>query len=167
MDAIEVLLDLAGRPIAAAEELADKLTPAMLNQHVGGHDNSVAWLLWHTGREIDVQLASLGDAEQVWHALGFKDRFNLGSAGDGIGYGHSAEEARSIVIDDKHLLVEYVKATAESLANYISSLSETQLDDIVDERWDPPVKRGVRLISIIDDAIIHLGQAAYITGTRS
>jgi len=34
----------------------------------------------------------------------------------------------------------------------------------VDQSWDPPVTCGVRLISIIDDAAQHVGQAAYVVG---
>ena len=40
----------------------------------------------------------------------------------------------------------------------------TLADDVVDTNWTPHVTRGVRLISIIDDAVAHLGQAAYVRG---
>ena len=35
---------------------------------------------------------------------------------------------------------------------------------MVDEHWDPPVTAGVRLVSVIGDALQHLGQAAYVKG---
>ena len=35
---------------------------------------------------------------------------------------------------------------------------------MIDTKWNPPVTRGVRLVSIIDDAVTHLGQAAYARG---
>jgi len=38
------------------------------------------------------------------------------------------------------------------------------LDRVVDERWDPPVTLGVRLVSIIDDDVQHAGQAKYLKG---
>jgi hypothetical protein len=38
------------------------------------------------------------------------------------------------------------------------------LDRVVDRRWDPPVTLGVRLVSIADDSLQHLGQAAYLRG---
>jgi hypothetical protein len=34
----------------------------------------------------------------------------------------------------------------------------------VDERWDPPVTLGVRLVSVIGDGLEHAGQAAYVRG---
>ena len=35
---------------------------------------------------------------------------------------------------------------------------------MVDERWDPPVTAAVRLVSVVDDAVKHLGQAEYVLG---
>jgi hypothetical protein len=47
---------------------------------------------------------------------------------------------------------------------YVASVSADELARVVDERWTPPVTASVRLVSIIDDAAQHLGQAAYIRG---
>jgi hypothetical protein len=38
------------------------------------------------------------------------------------------------------------------------------LSEIIDRSWTPPVTRGVRLVSMIDDAAQHVGQAAYAAG---
>ena len=167
MKATEVLTDIATRPIDAAEALRPKLDSTTLNAHPQGHDNSVAWLLWHSAREIDAQTAHLADAEQIWHTNGFDKRLDLGPAADSIGYGHTAEEARSIESDDADLLLAYLKESTDALVAYIRTLSDTDLDDVIDESWDPPVTRGVRIASIIDDAAQHIGQAAYVLGMPS
>ncbi|MHA6513500.1 mycothiol transferase [Tessaracoccus sp. Z1128] len=164
MNALEILLDATSRPLEAMADFRGCLTPETLNQHPGGHPNSIAWLLWHSGREIDVQLTHLSCREEVWTSDGFRDRFALGAVGDGVGYGHSDDEARAIVVDDGGLLVEYVTATVEALQDYIRSLDEAALDDVVDRHWTPHVTRGVRLVSIIDDATQHIAQAAYVCG---
>lgn len=164
MDAITVLTDAAARPAEAARRLADALTPEVLNAHIGGHPNSPAWLLWHMGREIDVQVADLTGHEQVWTAQGFRDRLGTQSLGDSMGYGMSAEEARDVRSDDAEGLLAYLDAATASLTDYLGTLSDAMLDDVVDEQWDPPVTRGVRLVSVIDDAAQHVGQVAYIAG---
>ena len=164
MKATEVLIDLAARPADAAEALRPQLDAATLNAHPQDHDNSVAWLLWHSAREIDAQTAHLADSEQVWNTQDFAQRLNLGPAADSIGYGHTAEEARSIETDDADLLLAYLQASTDALVAYIRMLSDTDLDDVIDESWDPPVTRGVRIASIIDDAAQHIGQAAYVLG---
>ena len=68
------------------------------------------------------------------------------------------------MVEDAALLVEYLNATAAALSEYIAGLSEADLDEVIDTSWTPHVTRGVRLVSMIDDAAQHVGQAAYATG---
>ena len=92
MNALTVLQDLAARPIDALETFSARLAPARLNAHPGGHDNSPAWLLWHTGREFDLQIAHLAGQEQVWAAQGYDARLGLGALDpNDIGYGHTPQ----------------------------------------------------------------------------
>ena len=164
MDALDVLSDAALRPLRAAERLGPHLTPDVLNAHIADHPNSVAWLLWHTGREIDVQVAALTGGEEVWERGGFSQRFQLGDVGDSLGYGHSADEARAVKTEDGAGLLDYLEGATEALVHYINSLSQDELDHVIDHEFDPPVTRGIRLVSIIDDAAQHVGQAAYVVG---
>lgn len=164
MDARNVLCEAASRPATEAKALVNTLPEGALNAHAGGHTNSIAWLLWHAGRQMDVQLAQLNGEPQVWHSQGFDFRFNLGKLGDTVGYGHTAEQARAVVVEDAALLVEYLGATTAALSEYIAGLSEADLDDVIDTSWTPHVTRGVRLVSMIDDAAQHMGQAAYAAG---
>ena len=46
-------------------------------------------------------------------------------------------------------------------------MTDADLDRVVDEHWDPPVTLAVRLVSVIDDATQHAGQAAYASGILS
>ena len=46
----------------------------------------------------------------------------------------------------------------------LDGLTPDDLDRVVDQRWDPPVTLGVRLVSIADDCLQHVGQAAYGRG---
>ena len=62
------------------------------------------------------------------------------------------------------MLIDYIQAAAEAYRAYVHTVSEEQLDDVVDERFDPPVKRGVRLVSMVDDALQHVGQVFYAKG---
>lgn len=162
MNSIEILTDLAQRPVDAAKRLPT-LTAEQLNTHPGDHPNSIAWLLWHSGREVDVQLSDLTGDESMWER--FRERFGLGDLGDSFGYGHTPEQAAEIKVEDQQLLVDYLEATLTALGRYVSELSEADLDEVIDESWTPPVTRGVRLVSIIDDAAVHVGQAAYAAGS--
>lgn len=66
MDSHELLTDLAQRPLQELDHFWDSLDTPRLNEHPAGHPNSIAWLVWHTGREIDVQVADASGRDQVW-----------------------------------------------------------------------------------------------------
>lgn len=85
----DILRDAASRPGIEAAVAVKGLSAEALNAHPGGHPNSIAWLLWHAGRQMDMQLSALNGQPQVWEAQGFRERFNLGELGDTIGYGHT------------------------------------------------------------------------------
>ena len=164
MDSLALLRALISRPRGVVAGLRGRLDPSTLNARPGGHDNSVAWLLWHTGREIDAQLAPLTGEEEVWTAQGYDRRFGLGELGDSVGYGHSSAEARRIIVEDGAGLLDYVDAALGAMGEHLDALIAADLDDVIDEQWDPPVTRGARLVSIADDAIQHLAQASYVLG---
>lgn len=164
MDARDVLIEFAGRPVEAAQALRDRLGGGTLNHHPGGHPNSPAWLLWHAGREIDAQLSALSGAAEVWTSQNYSERSGLGELGESLGLGHTPEQARAVVADGPDLLLGYLTAVTDALRSYVRTLGEDDLDTVIDENWDPPVTRGVRLVSMIDDAVQHVGQAAYAAG---
>ncbi|MDO5077660.1 DinB family protein [Corynebacterium sp.] len=159
----DLFRDFALRPAVAARMLPP-LTHQQLNTHLGQHPNSIAWLLWHAGREVDTQFAELSGEEEVWTSQGFRERFRLGPIGDTMGYGHTRLDAARIVVDNQELLVEYLAATLDRCVAYVDQLEEEHWDDVVDHSWEFPVTRATRLVSLVDDAAQHVGQAAFVAG---
>lgn len=125
--------------------------------------NSIAWLVWHAARGQDAQIADVAGTEQVWFSQGWADRFGLDLDPDDHGYGHTSEQVGRVRASGE-LLAGYLRACHEATVDYLRTLSEADLDRIVDDRWDPPVSLGVRLVSIADDDAQHVGQAAYLRG---
>lgn len=164
MDAIDILKDLARRPEEAAQGFRQQLTEANLNAHPQGQDNSIAWLFWHAGREIDAQVAQLADVEQVWTAQGFDERFGLDLDPQEMGYGQTSEQARAVVVEDVELLYSYLHEVIEAQIRYLDTLDDAALAEIIDRSWTPPVTRAARLVSVSEDALQHVGQAAYVAG---
>jgi hypothetical protein len=62
------------------------------------------------------------------------------------------------------MLVEYLDAVYARIRTLLEGLSDDDLDRVVDRGWDPPVTMGVRLVSVADDCLEHVGQAAYVRG---
>ena len=73
----DILRDAASRPGIEAAVAVKGLSAEALNAHPCGHPNSIAWLLWHAGRQMDMQLSALNGQPQVFEAQGFSERFNL------------------------------------------------------------------------------------------
>lgn len=163
MRAQDLFRDFALRPASAARKIP-QLSYQQLNSHLAQHPNSIAWLLWHAGREVDMQLSELSGKEQIWTAEGFRERFGLGPLGDSMGYGHSRFEAARIIVDRQDLLVDYLEAALTACTLYADDLEEEAWEEVVDHSWDFPVTRSTRLVSLVDDAAQHVGQAAYIAG---
>ena len=125
--------------------------------------NTIAWLAWHAARGEDAQIADVAGSEQVWTGQGWADRFDLPFDDSATGYGQSPEDVGRVRASSD-LLLAYSRAVADRSRDYLSGLTEGDLDRVVDERWDPPVTLGVRLVSIVGDSLQHAGQAAYVRG---
>jgi hypothetical protein len=69
-----------------------------------------------------------------------------------------------VTVSSPDLLTGYHDAVYEQTIRLVSGVADPDLDRVVDERWDPPVTLGVRLVSVIDDCAQHIGQAAFIRG---
>lgn len=164
MDAIDVLVDAFGRARSDATRAVDGLTADELSWRADAEANPIAWLVWHLTRVQDDHVADLAGTEQVWTADGWAHRFDLPLDDASIGYGHTSEQVASVRVDDPALLTGYLDAVHERTVAYLRTLAGDDLDEVIDERWDPPVTRGVRLVSVVDDDIQHAGQAAYLGG---
>lgn len=162
MNTTDTIRDLIGRVEHSLSQLRD-LSPQELNTHPGGHPNSPAWLLWHVGRELDMQLAQISGGEEVWAR--HRDRFNLGDIGDTLGYGHTPEEARSVLVDDPALLRSYIREALSAVAAHAARV--TDWDEVVDTYDGEPVTRQVRVTSLLLDALEHLAQVHYLAGMPS
>ena len=91
-------------------------------------------------------------------------RFGVEADLHNTGYGHRPDDVAAIRPDSPEVLVDYHAAVAGRTNDLLRQLTPGDLDRVVDERWDPPVTLGVRLVSIADDDIQHAGQAAYVRG---
>ncbi|HTZ43055.1 MAG TPA: DinB family protein [Jatrophihabitans sp.] len=126
--------------------------------------NSVGWLVWHLTRVQDDHLAEVAGTEQVWTAEGWHERLGLALPAGDTGFGHGPEQVAAVRVSDPRLLIGYHDGVHRRTAEFVGGLTEADLGRVVDERWDPPVTLGVRLVSVIGDDLQHVGQAAYLTG---
>jgi uncharacterized damage-inducible protein DinB len=160
----EVLIELFGRLPDLVRAAVDGLTPEELARPPAPGANTVGWLVWHLTRVQDDHIAEVAGRPQVWQEGDWARRFGLGEARTATGYGWSAQQVAALRPESADVLVAYYDAVAERTTAFLATLTDADLDRVVDERWDPPVTLGVRLVSVADDDLEHVGQAAYARG---
>ncbi|MGC2795726.1 MAG: mycothiol transferase [Mycobacterium sp.] len=159
----ELLRDAFTRLIEHVDEVTDGLTDEQANYRPSPGANSIAWLIWHSARVQDIQLAPIAGVDQVWTRDGWVDRFGLDLPRNDTGYGHGPDEVAKVQAS-ADLLVGYYHAVHKLTLEFVAGVTAEDLGRIVDPGWDPPVTASSRLVSIIDDCAQHLGQAAYVRG---
>ncbi len=165
MDVSQLLQDLYGRIPPLAADAVDGLDADQLCRAPAPGANTIGWLVWHLARVQDHHGAEL---------LG--DRAGLGQRGLGpVAAGSSPipptpatatsdADVHAVRPDGPDALLGYLAAVGARTRDPARGLPADDLDRVVDRRWDPPVTLGVRLVSIADDGLQHVGQAAYVRG---
>ncbi|MDQ3454940.1 MAG: DinB family protein [Actinomycetota bacterium] len=159
----DLLTDVVGRISEHVRDVADGLSEEQLAYRHDGRANSIAWLVWHQARVMDDHVADAAGTQQVWTAHDWVSRFDLPLERADTGYGHTSEQVAKVRAGAE-LLTGYADAATEAMTDYVRGLSDSDLDRVVDENWDPPVTLAVRLVSVLDDCVQHLGQAAFARG---
>ena len=163
MTSSDVLLDAFGRIPEMVHSVIDGLTPEDLTLRLDSEANSIAWLVWHLTRIADDHVSEVASHPQVWISDGWAKRWRLPLDQADTGYGHTAQEVAAVT-GASDLLRGYFDAVQEMTVGFVRTLSDADLDRIVDERWDPPVTLGVRLVSVAGHNFEQVAQAAFIRG---
>lgn len=164
MHANDILIDAYGRIQEEVHAAVDGLTPDQLHARPAADANSVAWLVWHLTRVQDDHVGEAAGLDQVWLAQGWEKRFGLDLPAEDTGYGHTAAQVGTVRVESAGQLTGYYDAVHDQTLAYLRGLAAEDYERIVDERWDPPVTLGVRLVSVLSDDLEHAGQAAYVRG---
>jgi hypothetical protein len=164
METAPLLLEFYGRVPPLAAQAVEGLDEEVLRRSPVAGANTIGWLVWHLTRVQDHHVAELLDAEQIWVGGDWARRCGLEPDPTNTGYGHTAEQVRAVRPEGPGVLLDYLGAVDARTTALLEQLTPADLDVVVDERWDPPVTMGVRLVRIADDCLQHVGQAAYVRG---
>ncbi len=164
MDVVALLLDLYGRIPPLAQEAVDGLAPADLIRQVTPGSNPVGWLVWHVSRVQDGEISGRFGVDQLWTDRGWAASFGLAPDPANHGYGHSPADVAAVQPESAAACVDYLDAVTARTQSFLGTMTSETLDEVIDRNWDPPVTLGVRLISVADDGLQHVGQANYLRG---
>ena len=163
MDVADLYIEATGRVTEQVPQVVDGLGIDDLAWRPEPGANSIAWLLWHLTRVADEYSAVYGETEARWVAGGWYERFALPFGPEAHGYGFSTDEVAQVRVSGE-LLAGYYADVEPALVAFFRTLDPESLDKVVDPDYDPPVTLGVRMVSIVDDMVQHMAQAAYLRG---
>jgi Protein of unknown function (DUF664) len=103
---------------------------------------------------------------QVWSSGSWAKRFGLPEGTMETGYGHTTAQVAALgsAAASASLLAGYHEETWAQTVRLVSAVTDAGLSRVVDTRWTPPVTLGVRLVSVLNDDMMHVGQATYAHG---
>jgi len=163
MDVGALLTDGFGRVREAVHEVLRGADDEVLTFRPDAEANTIAWLVWHLTRVQDDHVCEVAGYGQRWTEGEWASRFSLPFEEVDTGYGHSPRQVATVRASAE-LLKGYHDAVSEETLRYLRAIGPGDLDVVVDDRWDPPVTLGVRLVSVLTDDLQHAGQAAYLRG---
>ncbi len=164
MTPAELLVDGFTRIQEGVHATVDGLGPDQLARQPAEGANSISWLVWHLTRVQDDHVAEVAGLAQVWTSGPWHEDFGLPFDPTETGYGATPQEVAQVRGLSADQLTGYLDAVHAQTVGWVQGLAPEDLDRVVDERWDPPVTLGARLVSVLNDDQQHVGQAAYVRG---
>jgi len=163
MDVGAIYEEAFGQIHDGVHHVVDGLAMSQLAWRADPEANSIAWLVWHLTRVQDDHVSEVAGDEQRWISGGWVERFALPYVPEATGYGQGADEVGAIAVEAE-VLTAYYDAVHQHTIEFVRTLTATDLEHVVDRRFDPPVTLGQRLVSVVEDDLQHVGQAAFIRG---
>jgi hypothetical protein len=166
MTSAELLVDGFGRIRETVADVLFGLDAGQLAYRIDQEANPISWLVWHLTRVQDDHMAKAFGAVQVWSSGGWAKRFGLTEGTMETGYGHTTAQVAAVgsATASASLLAGYHEETYAQTVRLVSAVTDDDLGRVVDTRWAPPVTLGVRLVSVLNDDMMHVGQATYVHG---
>jgi hypothetical protein len=164
MDSPTIIADGLDRAALLVRRVVGALTPQEL---LAPPKPTVAWIVWHLTRVQDTEISALAGVEQAWVAEGWHQRFGMPPDRKDYAPGHVQTEGHvdAVKVTDADLLLGYYDAVLKRSKDYLATLSNADLDRILNEpRYQPLPTVGVRLVSIVADNLRHAGQLEYLSG---
>ena len=125
----------------------------------------MGWLAWRFSRVIDNNISRLSDQDQLWVSE-WAAKFGMepNPYDFGRGMGHNREQVRAFRAD-RDLILAYHDAAHERTKVYLESLDPAEYDRELDEpQYTPLPTVGVRLVSVLENAMYNMGQISYLKG---
>ena len=114
------------------EETLAQMTVAEANTMPAPLIKSVTWLMWHTARELDLQISALNHSDPLWLSQHWTEKFALDLPDETEDWHHTRGSGESRG-GRKQLLSDYLAASVALTKSYLDQIKEEQLSDVIDK----------------------------------
>lgn len=167
MAATEVIKTALERNWGMVDRALEGLDDATLARQVTDQCNSIAWLMYHMNRVVDIFVNTrLRSNNQLWIQDGWNQKFGMSDdSGEGSGSGWTAGQVAAWVPPSRDVLLGYYEAAKTSAREYLSSLTDADLDaSVPGTPGSEPRPVHDMLGVLVFDNVVHGGQIAFLRG---
>ena len=166
MAATDVIKTALERNWGMVDRALEGLDDATLARQPNNESNSIAWLLWHMTRVVDVFINTrLQTKKQLWIQDGWHQKFGMSDDPANQGGGWSLEQVAAWEPPPREALLGYVQAARAAAQEYLASLSDADLEaSVVSPPGSDPRPVSDLLGILVFDNVVHGGQIAYLRG---
>lgn len=158
----QLIVEIYSRLSQTLDKALYNISNADLNKQPCPDCNSIGWITWHLTRVQDRAIADFMAKDQLWIKDGWYLKFDRPPDPQDFGFRHTSEDIAAFKSPDVQILLGYYNAVSEQTVNYISSMSENDLNKKLKHPVFPTL--GARLVGITNDNLQHAGQVAYLRG---
>jgi hypothetical protein len=163
MSAAELYINAINRSDADLKRALDGLTTEDLRkQPAGAESNPIGWLVWHLTRVRDDIVSNISGEQSVWERDGWGKGFGM----EGELPRFAPENVHTFDPKDFEILVGYFDTVVEHTAKVVGALGDDDMERVIESSTPgrPPQSVSVRLGTILNDNIQHIGQVAFLRG---
>ena len=166
MAATDVIKTALERNWGIVDRALDGLDDATLARQPTEQCNSIAWLLWHMSRVVDAFINTrLQSKPELWVQDAWRQKVGGGGDPGDFGIGWNAEQLAAWTAPSRETLLGYYEAMKANARQYLSSLTEADLEGTV---VTPPAAEPRPVSDLLGilvlDNVQHGGQIAYLRG---
>ena len=149
------------------ERYLDGLTQEEIEFRPSDQCHSIAFVVWHYGRALDMWTQSLARRQPQLYEREWAERLGMSPEAMDVGFGYSAEDLSNWRCPDKALLVEYASAARDNLLGFLAEHDDDSLTTTtMTNRQGNEITLATMFRMLVWEVNQHGGQAGYLRGMQ-
>ena len=145
----------------------DGLTPEEFAWRPGLESNSIAFLVWHYGRAMDLWIQNQAQSVPQFWETEWAEKFGQEPDPTNLGFGYTAEQLAAFQVADLDILRAYAETAHASAQTFLAGLDDSAIaETTVTHRSGDPMPLSQLFELLLCEVNQHGGQMAYLRGMQ-